>query len=127
MVICEYRDSESKSDTIEVMNEILQANIFFFITGIAVIVFSSLLCVALFHGIKAIKSLRRILDRIEEGTEVIAEDLGQMRAFFSSDGFVRKLLRGFLASNPKSSGREEKSHTKKSEKKRTELEIKDEA
>lgn len=109
------------------MTEVLHANIFFFITGIAVIVFSSLLCVALFHGIKALKSLRRILDRIEEGTEVIAEDLGQMRAYFSADGFVKRLVKSVIGSNPKAPIREARVNPKKSERKRTELEIKDEA
>jgi len=113
-----------KSGTIELMNEVLHADIFFFITGIAVIIFSSLLCVAMFHGIKAMKSLRRILARIEEGTEVIAEDLGQIRAYFSEDGFVRRFVKSMMGMSPETSQKEERSKTKKSEKKRTELEIK---
>lgn len=109
------------------MTEVLHANIFFFITGIAVIVFSALLCVALFHGIKALKSLRRILDRIEEGTEVIAEDLGQMRAYFSDDGFVRRLIKSVIGGNQKSPTREGRSESKRSDKKRTELVINDQS
>jgi hypothetical protein len=109
------------------MNEVLHANIFFFITGIAVIVFSSLFCVALFHGIKALKSLRRILDRIEEGTEIIAEDLGHMRAYFSADGFVKRLIHSVMGSQSQNATREGRTQSKKSDRKRTELEIKDEA
>ncbi len=107
------------------MNEVLHANIFFFITGIAVIVFSSLLCVALFHGIKAIKSLRRILDRVEEGTEVIAEDLQQMRAYFSDDGFVKRVIKSIMGVPQKTAPREDRQDTKRPTRKRTELEITD--
>ena len=74
------------------MNEMLHANIFFFITGIAVIVFTTLLCVALFHFIKVLKSLRHIMERIEEGTEVIAEDMHHVREFFTQEGFIGRLI-----------------------------------
>ncbi len=104
------------------MSEILQANIFFFITGIAVIVFTALLCVALFHVIKVLKSLRRIMERIEEGTEIIAEDLESVRAYFTEDGFFPRLL-GSLMGSKQSGGR----RSGKQEKKRTELKVKDEA
>lgn len=108
-----------------VMSEVLHADIFFFITGIAVIIFSSLLCVALFHGIKALKSLRRILDRIEEGTEIIAEDLGQMRAFFTEEGFVKRVINAVMGGAKKSAPREPRGEAKRPTRKRTELEIKD--
>lgn len=101
------------------MDEVLHANIFFFITGIAVIIFSSLLCVALFHVIKVLKSLRRIVDRIEEGTEVIAEDMQNIRAYFTEDGFVRRLTTSLMGSGS--------SKAKKADKKKSELKIKDEA
>ncbi len=107
------------------MNEILHANIFFFITGIAVIVVTAILCVALFHSIKLLKAMRRIMDRIEEGTEVIAEDLGNVRAYFTGDGLIRKLIVKLMGSSHKSESREEK--TKKSERRKTELKIRDEA
>ncbi len=103
------------------MSEILQANIFFFITGIAVIIFTALLCVALFHVIKVLKSLRRIMDRIEEGTEIIAEDMQNVRAYFTEDGFFPRLL-GSLMGGKQSGGR----RGAKQDKKKTELKIKDE-
>ncbi len=107
------------------MNEILHANIFFFITGIAVIVFSSLLCVALFHGIKVLKSLRRIMDRVEEGTEIIAEDMQNVRAYFSGDGIVKRLLMKFMGTTRNEGGGNTKQ--RKHDKKRSELKINDEA
>ncbi|MCF7815537.1 MAG: hypothetical protein K9M10_02115 [Candidatus Pacebacteria bacterium] len=106
------------------MSDVLHANIFFFITGIAVIVFTALLCIVLFHVIKAIKSLRRILNRIEEGTEIIAEDIGQFRAYFTEDGFIKRLLKSILGASPWHTEHGGRS-TKKSEKRRTELTIKE--
>ncbi len=104
------------------MEEVLQANIFFFITGIAVIVFTALLCVALFHFIRVLRSLRRIMDRIEEGTEVIAEDMQSVRSYFAEGGLVGGLIRTFMGQ--RGGGRERKA---RSERKRTELAVKDEA
>ena len=106
------------------MNEVLHANIFFFITGIAVIVFTSLLCVALFHGIKVLKSLRRVMDRVEEGAEIIAEDMQDIRSYFTSDGLLRLLINKVTGSSrSKGTG----TTSKRTEKRRTELKIKDEA
>ncbi len=107
------------------MSEVLHANIFFFITGIAVIVFTSLLCVALFHGIKVLKSLRRIMDRVEEGTEIIAEDMQNVRAYFSGDGIIRRLLMKFMGAGQKESS--DNPRQRKYDKKRSELKINDEA
>jgi hypothetical protein len=61
------------------MNEILHANIFFFIASIATICFSVLIGILLYHFIKVMKLVRSILTKIEEGSEVLAEDLAQMR------------------------------------------------
>jgi hypothetical protein len=107
------------------MNEVLHANIFFFITGIAVIICTALLCVALFHGIKVLTSIRRILYRVEEGTELIAEDMQHIRAYFAEDGILLRLIKKLFGKSQ--SGNEEEERTKRSERKRTSLKIKDEA
>ncbi len=104
------------------MSEVLHANVFFFITGIAVIVFTALLCVALFHVIKVLKSLRRVMERIEAGTEIIAEDLENARAYFTEGGFIRRFI-GSLIGGTRTT---DASKSKKHEKRRTELKIKDE-
>jgi hypothetical protein len=79
-----------------VMSEVLQANIFFFITGIAVIVFTLLLCIALYHLIKILKSLRRVMDRIEAGSEIIAEDLESIRAYFTEKSPFSRFIGAIL-------------------------------
>lgn len=107
------------------MSEVLHANVFFFITGIAVILFTALLCVALFHFIKVLKSLRRIMERIEMGTEVIAEDMQSMRAYLSGDGIIRRLIAKLVG---KPGARSEgTTKTTRHEKRKGELKIKDEA
>ncbi len=103
------------------MEEVLHANIFFFITGIAVIIFTALFCVALFHGIKALQSLRRILDRVESETEVIMEDVQQVRAYFAQDGLLRRLANKLFGSSKSESAHDAKKTTKR----KSELKIKD--
>lgn len=105
------------------MSEVLHADIFFFITGIAVIVCSAILCVVLFHAIKVLTALRRIIDRIEAGTEIIAEDMHNLRTFFTEEGFVHRLITTLTSSVRRKSTHSSKS---KSEKRNTELTINDE-
>jgi hypothetical protein len=78
------------------MTEILQANIFFFIASIATIVFSIMACVAMYLVIKILVSIRGILSRIEEGSDLIAEDIQAARAFVAGGGLVSHLI-GFVA------------------------------
>ena len=95
------------------MNEVLHANVFFFITGIAVIVFTALLCVALFHGIKVLQSLRRIMERIESGTEAIAEDMQSVRTYFAGDGIIRRLIIKLIGTRNEREGSKEKKQEKR--------------
>jgi len=112
------------------MSEILQANIFFFITGIAVIVFTFLLCIALYHTIRILKSLRRVMDRIEEGSEIIADDMQQFRTYFTERSFISRILRGMLGEQRERSVEQKRpsAPTKKGGRQggKTELKIKDE-
>lgn len=103
------------------MSEVLQANVFFFITSIAVIVFSLLLCVLLYHAIKVVKAAQRIIERIEVGSEAIAEDVANLREYFVERSLISQILGIFL-------GRREKSRSRKAKttRKKTELTITDE-
>ncbi len=106
-----------------VMSEVLHADIFFFITGIAVIVCSAIFCVAVFHTVKVLKSLRRILARVEEETEIIAEDIHQVREFFTQEGLLTRLF-AILTGSAKRAGTRT---TRGRNNKRGELKISDEA
>ena len=74
------------------MTEILQANIFFFIASIATIVFSIMACVAMYLVIKILISIRAILARIEEGSDLIAEDIKGVRALVRGGGIISHLI-----------------------------------
>jgi hypothetical protein len=78
------------------MTEILQANLFFFITSIAVITFTLLLCFAVYQVIKILKSIRRITERIEEGSEMIAGDMENFRTFVTEGSLVTQLIGFFM-------------------------------
>jgi hypothetical protein len=71
------------------MNEILHANIFFVIASISTVIFSIILCMILYHVLKITKSLRSIIERIEAGSEVIANDVAHVRALIAEGGHVQ--------------------------------------
>lgn len=105
------------------MNEVLHANVFFFVTGIAVIIISAILCILLYHVIRALKSIRRILGSIEKGTEAISEDMQNIRGYFMRGGLiggVLSILRGVKNEAPRSV----KKNTRR-KRKSTELKITD--
>jgi hypothetical protein len=107
------------------MSEVLQANIFFFITGIAVIVFTLLLSIALYHLIKILTAVRRIVDRIEEGTETISDDIERLRTYVMEESFLSRFFKGARQGRDEE---EPKTRRTKSERKpKTELRIKNEA
>ncbi len=74
------------------MNEILHANIFFFIATLATICFCILVCLILYRILKILKLVEAVLARIEAGSEVLASDLAQVRLFFSEGGFLSRLF-----------------------------------
>lgn len=107
------------------MSEVLQANIFFFVTGISIIILTLLLCVGLYHVIRILKSVRKIMDRIEYGSEVIAEDISSMRKHFAETSLVSSLLGVFLGrSGSKAEARKKRKEAGKTS--GTSLTIKDE-
>ena len=83
------------------MNEILQTNVFFVITSIAVVLFTLLVCVLLFHLIKITKSIRRIVDRVEAGSEVLADDLENIRTSLNATKLVKLVMSFVPGSKPK--------------------------
>lgn len=61
------------------MNEVLLANLFFIITGMAILVVAAFLTVALFHLIRVLRALRAILERVDEATDHFVEDARALR------------------------------------------------
>jgi hypothetical protein len=90
------------------MSEILQTNIFFAITSVAVVVFTLLLCIAIYQVIKILKSIRRIVTRIDEGSELIAEDVSQLRTYVTEGSLVSQVLSFVTGTSTKRATRKKK-------------------
>lgn len=103
------------------MTEVLQTNIFFLVTGIAVIVISTLICIALFHVVKITRSVRRIVDKVEAGADVLREDMQDLRSHLSGGGVLRKL--GYILFGSRKD--EMKARTRTADRKRDPLENND--
>jgi len=78
------------------MTEVLQANIFFFITALAVIIFTIFSCVAMYLVIRILRSVRRITERIDEGSENIAEDIKQLRSYIAEGSLISQIIGMFI-------------------------------
>ena len=87
------------------MNEILQTNIFFIITSVGVIVLTCMVCVILYHIIKLLRSIRSIVERVEEGSDVIAEDVAQLRAYVLQGSLVSQIMSFVFGKGAKGSSR----------------------
>lgn len=74
------------------MDEVLHANIFFLIASIATVIFCILSCIILYHIIKIAKAIRSILERIEAGSEKIAQDVAHVRSLVSNGGVVSRVV-----------------------------------
>lgn len=81
------------------MNEILHANIFFIIASVATVIFCILTCIILYQVIKIMRSLRSIIERIESASEVVAEDVSQVRALIANNGIISRMLQ-FMGASP---------------------------
>lgn len=98
------------------MSEILQANIFFFIASLATVLFTVMLCIALYHLIKILRMVRSITERIEAGSETIAEDMAAARDYFKEGSFFSHLISIFLSAKGFSFGKKRSRKSKNSKK-----------
>jgi hypothetical protein len=74
------------------MSEVLQANIFFLIASIATVVFCIVVTMILFQIYKVMKTVRSILERIDSASEVMAEDVAQVRKLVTTGGLVSTIM-----------------------------------
>lgn len=78
------------------MNEVLLTNVFFMITAAAVVVFTLVLCIALYYAIKILRAVRRIVERIERGSETIADDVSHLRHYLAKGSFISQIMGMFM-------------------------------
>ena len=82
------------------MEDVLHANIFFFITAIGIIVLTTLGCILLYQLIKIVRSIRRIVERVEAGSEVILDDIENLRENLNPANLVAFLMRFVPGAQP---------------------------
>jgi hypothetical protein len=101
------------------MDSILQSNIFFFITSVCVVLVTVGVLILIVYAVRILSDVRSFLDRIRKGTDVVAEDLGEIRTTLKDKG----IWKGFaLALVSAISGAVQKSQAKKRKTKKTEEE-----
>ncbi len=81
------------------MNEILYTNIFFVIASVASVIFLIFVCVILFNIIKILQLVRSVLERVDNGSKVLSEDLTKLRASMTGLGFFSGLFNFFFRGN----------------------------
>ena len=74
------------------MNELLLANLFFIITGSAVLVVGTFLCILCFHLITFMRKARAALDRMEASAEVLMDDVKTLRDRIANGGIFGKIV-----------------------------------
>lgn len=91
------------------MNPIIQANIFFFITSIAVILIAVLIVVLLIYIVLIVKDFRGVSRKIKEETDLIAMDIDSAREHIRQEGAdVKSIFDYFKNMMPGMRGRHSK-------------------
>lgn len=83
------------------MDELLHANIFFFIASAATVLFMLLGAIALYQVIKILKTIRTIVERVEAGSDQLAQDLTTVRSYVASGGIIARIMGFFVPSSPR--------------------------
>lgn len=78
------------------MPEFIKADVFFFITTIAVVLVTAGVVIALYYAIKILRNVRDVSDRASAGSEALQEDFSELRMKVKENGFSLRLFRDFL-------------------------------
>lgn len=98
------------------MQDIMKADIFFFVTTIAVVVLSLLVIAVLVYVILILRDVKNISTRVKEEGRLLSDDLAQLRVNVRTEGakfkhfstFFRSILRRMGAANSHRRGRKNK-------------------
>jgi len=91
-----------------IMGEILLTNIFFIITSVAVVLFTILVCFILYQVFKIVRTIRRIVERVEEGSELIADEVSQLRTYVLEGSLVSQIMGFFMNAKSRKASRKKK-------------------
>lgn len=89
------------------MDSFIHADIFFFITSVAVVLVTALVVIILVYLVRILRDAKSVTNKVKEETELISEDINELRAKTKKEGVKFKnflnFFRGF--SGEKSSRR----------------------
>lgn len=74
----------------------MKADIFFFITSIAVVIATIGLAVIFYYVVVILRDVREVTKRVDEGTKALAEDFSALRGNFKREGFMWGPIFAFL-------------------------------
>ncbi|MBX4197880.1 hypothetical protein KW782_00930 [Candidatus Parcubacteria bacterium] len=80
------------------METLIHADIFFFITTIAVVLISIGIIVAIVYIIKILRTVSHVSDKVKEESEEILLDLKHLRGNVKSQGFRWSYVKQFIRS-----------------------------
>ncbi len=96
------------------MTTLVHADIFFFVTTIAVIVVAAALTVALVYFIKVLRDVRAVSKAVKEEADLIREDIRAARENVKNEGFrLKHLISFFSRFQEKKQGRNNKKPSEK--------------
>lgn len=78
------------------MDTLIHADIFFFVTTIAVVVVAAVFTVALIYLIKILRDVKEVTQKVREEASMIHEDIQNLRAEIKKEGFRLEGLLSFF-------------------------------
>lgn len=78
------------------MNETLLANLFFIVTGTAILVVGAFMCFVLYHVFKVVKVVRSILERVHASADLLVEDVQMLHRQLQEGSIVGRILTALL-------------------------------
>jgi len=80
------------------MSEILQTNIFFFITSVAVVFVTILAGIVLFYVVMILKDIKDVSERVKKGVGLVGKDLAALRREVKKGGTKAQSVVGLILS-----------------------------
>lgn len=78
------------------MQEFMKADIFFFITSIAVVIATIGIVIIFYYVVGILRDVREVTKRVDEGTKAFSEDVSALRENFKREGFMWGHIFAFL-------------------------------
>ncbi|MCL5435949.1 MAG: hypothetical protein M1275_02615 [Patescibacteria group bacterium] len=79
------------------MDSFIHADIFFFITSIAVVLVTALLVIALVYLVRILRDAKSVTGKVKEETELISEDINELRTKTKKEGVKFKNFLDFFS------------------------------